>query len=196
MSSASRNANRLMRFAASLFSTLAAGKSFFEEHSGNPLLSDSSNPREPCGTQCPRCRGDMDPSSKNHYQLFDRDGLTNFLIDTFIDNPVRKVTPAKLVELLFNSKPGQTIYRRQRSDKPFSLLSYEFTISQLIATDIFSSLFLRASIPSTLLARLQNMASQTCMCALAQILSTAWHSWTIQNWRLFCCIVIRVLVGT
>lgn len=58
------------------------------------------------------------------------------LIDIFIDNPVGKIILEELVKKLFDSKPGQTVYRRRPSVHAFSKLSCEFTIFQLILAGI------------------------------------------------------------
>lgn len=107
-----------------------------EMATGNPETGDDFELPDNCGTQCPRCRGEFEPRPSNHYRQIDRDGIIAFLVDTFINNPVGKVTPDELVKLLFNSNPGQSVYKRPRSTKAHSNLSCEFTIFQLIAARI------------------------------------------------------------
>lgn len=128
--------DQILAVARMMILNLGCWHAYCEAYNANPLLLTRVADLEPCGDRCPHCRGDFDPASTNQYRRADRQGLTNFLIDVFIDNPVGKITPEQLVQELFDSKPRQTVYRRQRSVNAFSKLSCEFTIFQLILSGI------------------------------------------------------------
>jgi len=108
-----------------------------ERFKGNPLLP--TDDLQPCVDHCPRCRGELNPGPSNHYKPVLRDGLVLFLVETFINNPTGRVTPGDLIKKLHDFEDvGKKVYARPRSSKPFSMISCEFTIFQLILSNIIT----------------------------------------------------------
>lgn len=102
-----------------------------EYHCANPLDNDSVNP--PCGNACPYCNDTM----SHNFMPVKRDGLTLFLVDTFINMPSSTLSPSLLVDKLKTYPDvGTKVYCWQRSSNCPSSKYIEGTIMQLIACEI------------------------------------------------------------
>ena len=86
-----------------------------------------------CKNACPVCNGTL----KDFIMPVKRVGLSNFLADTFINNPSGVITPIVLIKKLLNYPDvGKVVYNRSRSVKCPATKYVNLTILQLIASGL------------------------------------------------------------
>ena len=99
---------------------------------GNPLEPPSIDLTN-CGDACPYCLDLI----KEYIMPVNREGLSQFLAEIFINNPGGDLTPTVLVKKLTEFKDvGTVVYGRPRSNKPPPHKYVTVTILQLIASEL------------------------------------------------------------
>ena len=99
---------------------------------GNPLEPPSIDLTN-CENACPYCLDLI----KDYIMPVNREGLSQFLAEVFINNPAGDLTPAILVKKLTEyNDVGIVVYGRPRSNKPPPHKYVSVTILQLIASEL------------------------------------------------------------
>ena len=99
---------------------------------GNPLESPSNN-IVPCGVLCPKCNND----TKDFIMPVSRAGFSQFLADTFINNPSGLITQQILIQkIILYPEVDKVIYDRPRSVKCPPIKFVNVTVLQLIASGL------------------------------------------------------------
>ena len=103
-----------------------------EQILGNPLEPPSEN-LVPCGVSCPKCNNE----TKEYIMPVSRAGVSQFLADTFINNPSGLITTDILIKKITEyPNVGKIIYNRPRSVKAPAIKFVNVTVLQLIASGL------------------------------------------------------------
>ena len=100
-----------------------------EQILGNPLEPPSEN-LVPCGVSCPKCNNE----TKEYIMPVSRAGVSQFLADTFINNPSGLITTDILIKKITEYlNVGKIIHNRPRSVKALAISCKTVTFTNLIA---------------------------------------------------------------
>ena len=101
-----------------------------EDILGNPMEPPSTN-LIPCGVSCPKCNNE----TQDYIMPVLRAGVSQFLADTFINNPSGLITTDILIQKITEyPEVGKIMYKRPRSVKSPAIKFVNVTVLQLIAS--------------------------------------------------------------